>query len=63
LWRVWSYNFFLKFSRLIFKIHFRYFELKTLFQALYLEIKPLKSTLAGKNPKIAITQKALHRIL
>jgi hypothetical protein len=30
-------------------------------QALYLEIKPLKSTLAteGEDPKIAITQKAL----
>ena len=41
-----------------------YFVLKTLFQALFLEIKPLKSTLGlkGENPKIAITQKALTRI-
>ena len=36
--------------------------LKTLFQALYLEIKALKSTL-GENPKITITQKAIHRNL
>ena len=37
--------------------------LKTLFQALYLEIKPLKSTLGayGENPRIETTQKALHR--
>ena len=42
-----------------------YFVVKILFQALYLEIKPLKSTLAaqGENSKIAITQKALDRIL
>ena len=32
-----------------------YFVFKTLFQALYLGIKPLK----GENTKIAITQKAL----
>ena len=29
------------------KSYFRYFALKTLFQALYLEIKPLKFTLAA----------------
>ena len=38
---------------------------KPLFQALYLEIKPLKSTLVtlGENSKITITQTALDRIL
>ena len=45
------------------KSYFRYFVLKTLLQALYLEIKPLKSALGllGEIPKIAITQKALNR--
>ena len=34
------------------KIQFRYFVVKMLFQALYLEIKPLKSLAAlGENPK------------
>ena len=39
--------------------------LKTLFQALYLEIKSLKSTLAalGENSKITFAQKALDKIL
>ena len=43
----------------------KYLVLKPLFQALYLEIKSLKSTLGaeGETTKIAITQKALHRIL
>ena len=47
------------------KSYFIYFVVKTLFHTLYLEIKLLKSTLGlqGKNPKIAITQKALHRHL
>ena len=50
-WYVWSYNFILKFSRLILAMEntiiFRYIMLKTLFQALYSEIKPLKSTLSA----------------
>ena len=43
------------------KSYFRYFVLKTQFQALYLEIKPLKSTMGvqGENLEIAITQKAV----
>ena len=61
-------GFFLKFSWLIFKWETKLFWVfcgQTLFQALYLEIEPLKSTLAplGENPKIAITKKALDRIL
>ena len=46
------------------KSYFSYFVLKTIFQALYLDMKPLKSTLGlqGENTKIAITQKALDRI-
>jgi hypothetical protein len=46
-----------------YKSYIMYFVLKTLFQALYLEIKPLKFTLGlqGENSKIAITQKALQR--
>ena len=44
------------------KRYFRYFVLKKLFQALYLEIKPLKSTMGaqGEKPRIVITQLNLN---
>ena len=67
-WCNLSNNFNLTLSKLLFqwkKDQFRYFVVKIIFQALSLEIKPLKSTLStqGENPKIPITQKALNRIL
>ena len=60
-WYDLSYDFILKFFQANFsmgnfinivhlvenKSYFRYFVLKTLFQALYLEIKPLKSTMGA----------------
>ena len=54
-----SNDFILKFSKLILDGK------QNLVQALYLEIKPLKSTLSaqGENTKIAFTQKALDQIL
>ena len=68
LWYVWSYDFFLKFSRLIFKWETK-FSLgilwpnpisSTLFRDQTLEIYTLVAL--GENPKIAIIQKALDKI-
>ena len=44
-WYDWSYDFILKFSRLICQSQTKVFVLKILFQALYLEIIPLKSNM------------------